>query len=353
MKNFLRFLPIFVSPLLGLLAVTHSGWLVIAGPLFTWVIIPLLDQLICLDKENREDGRWAPLMRVLPAAFVPAQLALLSFGLHRLSSMPLGWESLGLAWGLSIGTAIGILVAHELMHRSGAVEQRLAEVLMATASYTHFCIEHVHGHHKRVGTPDDPASARLGESLYRFLPRSLVGSWASAWGIETTRLARRGLGPWSWHSRMVRYLVAQGALVATLGIWLGPAGVGWFLLQSALAVLLLENINYVEHYGLFREKLPSGAYERVRPEHSWNASHAASNSMMLSLARHSDHHAFVTRPYSELRHWEGAPQLPGGYANMTLLALLPPLWFRVMNPRVLALRGATAIPEPDSASFGP
>ncbi len=337
MKNVLRFLPLFVSPLLGLIAVSHSGWWVISGPVFTWVMIPILDQIVGLDTENREDGRWAPLLRLLPMAFVPVQLLLLAAALQRLVNLPLGWEAAGLVWGTSLGTAIAILVAHELMHRKSAVEQRLAEVLMASATYTHFCIEHVHGHHKRVATPDDPASARLGESLYAFLPRTLVGSWRSAWHIEHERLTRRGLGVWTPRNRMLQYIVAQAVLLGAIGLWLGPVGVGWFLLQSALAVLLLENINYVEHYGLSRKRTDAGAYERVRPEHSWNASHAVSNSMLLSLARHSDHHAYVSRPYSELRHWEGAPQLPGGYANMTLLALVPPLWFRVMNPRVARL----------------
>ena len=340
MKNVFRFLPLFVSPLLGFIALKSSGWLVLLVPVFVWVAIPSLDAIAGLDKVNRSDGRWAPLLRALPGAYVPLQLALLLAGLYRLSHMPLGWESLGLAWGIGLGTAISILVAHELMHRSGAVEQRLAEVLMATATYTHFCIEHVHGHHKRVATPEDSASALVGESLYAFLPRTVVGTWRSAWGIEAHRLQRLGVGAWSLKSRMIRYLLAQVGILLLLALWLGPAGVGWFLFQSALAVLLLENINYVEHYGLRRQMTASGQYERVRPEHSWNASHSVSNSMMLSLARHSDHHAHVNRPYSELRHWEGAPQLPWGYSNMTLLALFPPLWFRVMNPRVEALQRA-------------
>lgn len=353
MKNVLRFLPLFVTPLLGMVALGHSGWLVIAGPIFTWAIVPALDWLVGLDTENREDGRWAPFLRALPILFVPLQLVLLGAALHRLTTMPFGLEAVGLVWGTSLGTAIAILVAHELMHRKGALEQRLAEVLMATATYTHFCIEHVHGHHKRVATPEDPASARVGESLYAFLPRTLVGSWRSAWLIEVERLGRRGQGVWGPQNRMLQYVAAQVVLLVGLGLWLGPAGVGWFLFQSALAVLLLENINYLEHYGLQREQLASGAWERVRPEHSWNASHAVSNSMLLSLARHSDHHAYVSRPYSELRHWEGAPQLPWGYASMTLLALVPPLWFAVMNPRVARLKTATEAPELGSASSAP
>jgi alkane 1-monooxygenase len=344
---------VFVSPLLGLLALERLGWWVLSAPIFTWVMIPLLDRLVGLDKENHADGAWAPALRALPILFVPTYLVVLGLGLRRLAELPFGWEAVGLGWGVSVGGAIAIVAAHELMHRKGALEQRLAEVLMASVSYTHFCIEHVHGHHKRVATPEDPATSRLGESLYAFVPRSIVGGLRSAWAIESVRLARDGRRPWSPDNRMLRYLVGQIVILVGIGAWLGPVGVAWFLVQSALAVALLENINYLEHYGLQRERSEGGRYERVRPEHSWNASHAVSNSLLLSLARHSDHHAYVNRPYSELRHWEGAPQLPAGYASMTVLALFPPLWRRVMDPRVAALRAATAAPGFESASSAP
>lgn len=334
MRNVLRFLPVFVSPLLILLALAQGGWFVLSGAIFMFGCVPLLDAMLGLETENRVDGAWAPVLRALPMLFVPAHLITLALVLARVQQLGPTIEALGIVFAIGLGGAIAIVVAHELMHRSSWAEQRLAEVLMASTSYTHFCVEHVHGHHKRVATPDDPASAHQGESLYRFFPRTLLGSWRSAWAVEAQRAARNGRSTWGIHNRLVIYLLVQVALLAAVaGAW-GPLGLAAFVGQSLVAVLLLETINYIEHYGLSRAETAPGKYERVRPEHSWNASHLVSNRMLLSLARHSDHHAFVQRPYSELRHWEGAPQLPFGYATMVLLALVPPLWFRVMDDRV-------------------
>jgi len=307
--------------------------------------------VVGLDTDNPPDDRPLAALRLLPVLFVPVHLALLGWTLHR--CVAAGWsvETARLTLAAGLGGAIAIVVAHELMHRPSALEQRLAEVLMASTTYTHFCVEHVSGHHKRVATPDDPATARLGESLYAFLPRTLVGSWRSAWALESARAARAGHGPWSLHNKLVVYLIVQAALLAGLAALGGLVAVVAFLGQSAVAVLLLETINYLEHYGLRRAETAPGRFERVRPEHSWNASHAVSNGMLLSLARHSDHHAFVQRPYPLLRHWEGAPQLPFGYATMVWLAVLPPLWFRVMDARVAAVNARTRpAPEPPSAS---
>lgn len=335
MRLFLRFLPVFVSPAVGALALGLPGWGQLAGFGVMFGLVPVLDRVVGLDTHNEPEAP-RPWMRVLPMLFVPAHLAVLALSLQRVAAVGPGLDAVRLTLAAGLGGAIAIVVAHELMHRSSALEARLAEVLMASVSYTHFCVEHVSGHHKRVATPEDPATARRGESLYAFLPRTLVGSWRSAWGLEVERAARAGRGPWSLHNRLVLYLLAQLVVFGAVFAAFGPLGVAAFVGQGVVAVLLLETINYIEHYGLARRETAPGRYERVRPEHSWNASHAVSNGMLLSLARHSDHHAHVQRPYDALRHWDGAPQLPHGYATMVMVALVPPLWFRMMDGRVPA-----------------
>jgi alkane 1-monooxygenase len=207
---------------------------------------------------------------------------------------------------------------------------------MTQVSYPHFCIEHVHGHHRHVATPADPASARRGENVFAFLLRSITGGLTSAWRIETARVRRLGDQAWSLRDRRLRMpLVAALVYVAVGALW-GSAGVVIFFAQGAVAVTLLEVINYLEHYGLTRREIRPGTFERVGPEHSWNSSHRISNQYLFNLARHSDHHYLASRPYEALRHFdEGqAPQLPAGYASMLMVALVPPLWFRVMNPLV-------------------
>lgn len=230
-------------------------------------------------------------------------------------------------------------VAHELMHRDTWLERRLADLGMISVSYPHFCVEHVYGHHRNVGTREDPATARLGESLYAFLPRTLVGSLRSAWGIEARRLARAGRPAWGPGNRVLAGWAVWAVTVGGIGLWLGAWGVAAFLAQGAIAVLLLETVNYVEHYGLEREIGPDGRPVRVAPRHSWNSSHAVANALILNLSRHSDHHAHPGRRYPDLRHLDDVPQLPASYPAMMILAALPPLWFAVMDGRVAGWRG--------------
>lgn len=227
------------------------------------------------------------------------------------------------------GGMLSVPIAHELMHRKNRFERFLAEFLMAMLSYTHFCIEHVYGHHRRVGTAKDPATARLGESFYAFYPRSVFGGVVSAWRLETGRLRRRGMPALSPRNRMLRYGATLLAIYTAIGYRFGWLGVAFFATQGVIAFSILEAINYVEHYGLTRR-----TRERVMPWHSWNSSHRISNWFMFNLARHSDHHCQAGRSYPELRHLDEAPQLPAGYFAMFVLALFPPLWRWVMNPLV-------------------
>lgn len=338
----LPFLLLFLSPVVVTLAATLRGPAVLLPVGVMFGLIPALDALFGVNRAERS-GAPDPVLRWLPIAFVPVHLATLAYGLHVVVTGDLLLlERAGLVVALGLGTAIAINVAHELMHRPGRPERGLAALVMATATYTHFCVEHVHGHHRNLGTHRDPATARRGESLYQFLPRTLAGGLRSAWTIETARV---GVG---WSNRLVRYGVAQLVLFIGIGATLGVPGLLAFLGQSAVAVLMLETINYVEHYGLVRTIAPTGTPERVQPRHSWNSGHAVSNWMLLNLARHSDHHANAGRAFPDLRTIDDAPQLPAGYSAMMLLATVPPVWFRVMEPRVEAAR--MPLPHPPGAT---
>ena len=327
-------------PLLTAIGLWRGGWWLAASIVFVFVVVPIVDALVGLRVDNEEtEGplrRWAydaPLL-----AWIPVQLAIVIWATSLVASGHFNGAEVALAIvavGLLTG-GLGITIAHELMHRRSAWERGLAEVLMTSVTYPHFCVEHVHGHHRNVATPLDPASSRFGESVYAYLPRTILGGVRSAWGIETERAKKRGIPLTSLRHRMTRYGVGLAATYGFVSAAFGWKGVAFFAGQSLVAIVLLEIINYVEHYGLHRRELSPGRYERVQPWHSWNASHRVTNWLLINLQRHSDHHYLANRPYHQLRHYDDVPQLPAGYATMVLLALAPPLWRRVMDPRALA-----------------
>ncbi len=337
----LRALPhwvVFLVPLVTFAGLRAGGVWTLGGLAFTFAFVPAVEALAGLRTDN--DGCDGPPRRLwwdLPLyTWIPVQLAVQGYGLYLMVFGELGLLEM-IVGTVSIGvmaSAGGINIAHELMHRKNKVEQGLAELLMGSVTYTHFCIEHVYGHHRHVATPLDAASSRLGESVYAYLPRTLRGGLRSAWNIEDKRARSRGIPRWSLRHRMVRYAAVQGLLYATLGLVLGPVAVLFWLGQSLVAMVVLEIINYVEHYGLVRRELSTGRYERVRPWHSWNASHRITNWLLFNLQRHSDHHYLASRPYYNLRHYDDVPQLPAGYATMILVSLVPPLWRSIMDPRV-------------------
>ncbi|HEX6322820.1 MAG TPA: alkane 1-monooxygenase [Vicinamibacterales bacterium] len=310
------------------------------------IVLPAADLLTGVNAANAEDQA-GPLgqnvwFRAITWLWVPVHAAMLVWAASTAASGRLSYAELA---GLTISTGViagtvGITFAHELIHRPGRFERALGEALLSLTSYAHFAIEHVYGHHRRVGTPDDPATARLGESLYRFLPRCVAGSLRSAAAIEAHRLTKRGRRPYHWSNRFYRYASVQIALYAGAGWLWGSAGAVFVAGQAVIAFLLLETINYIEHYGLTREEIAPGRFERIAPGHSWNSSHRVSNWLLINLARHSDHHQTAAKRYQVLDHLAGAPQLPAGYGAMFVAALVPPLWRRVMDPRVAAARQA-------------
>jgi alkane 1-monooxygenase len=315
------------------------------APITVFLIFPLIDTFAGLDRKNPPESEVPRLERVryyrwVTYAYIPLQYAALVMACALWARGELQWwESLGLATGVGLVGGIAINTAHELGHKRPALERWLSKVALAQTGYGHFQLEHNRGHHTKVSTPEDPASARLGESFYAFWPRTVVGSLRSALQLEREREARTGQRFWSPRNELLNAwamtVVLFGGLIAVFGWSIAP----WLALQAVLGFSLLEVVNYIEHYGLLRERRPDGRYERCRPEHSWNASNVVSNLLLFQLQRHSDHHAYPTRRYQVLRHFDDVPQLPTGYAGMITLAAIPPLWRRVMDHRVVEFYG--------------
>lgn len=335
-----------IVPLLPLMAfvlarVTGVGAFWFFGPFLVFAVFPLFDLLRGLDDTNPPDGviKWLEqdrYYRWCTYAFLPLQYAGLIFACWlwahgKLSTV----DSIGLALTVAMVSGIAINTAHELGHKRAKLERLLSKVALAQSGYGHFFIEHNRGHHVRVATPEDPASARFGESFYAFLPRTVIGSLRSAWHLERVRLQRCGHKPLSIHNDILQAWAMTVVLYVALALVFGPIVLPFLVIQSVLGASLLEVVNYLEHYGLLRVQREDGRYERTRPEHSWNSNNVASNLLLYHLQRHSDHHANPTRRYQALRHMEEAPQLPTGYAGMIVIAAFPPLWRRIMDHRVV------------------
>lgn len=344
-----RALPFWVSlmlpPLAVLAALWGGGWVALV-PLTAWTIFILLDYATGTDDSNADPNTpdaqltW---YRMITLIWLPVQLGLLLWVLWYVphAAHLSFWEKYWIFFGVGVvnGT-IGINYSHELMHQKNRLERWLADLLLAMVLYGHFRSEHLLVHHRYVGTPKDAVTARYNEGFHRYFPRVLWGCLASAFRAEAQMQARRGR-PW-WHrsNPFWRYWALEFAF-AGVAIWLGGwLGLFLFLHQAFIAAWQLELVNYVEHYGLTRKHLGGGRYEQVLPRHSWNSSRQASNWLLINLQRHSDHHYKPDRrfPLLQSHSAEDAPQLPYGYPVMTLAAMVPPIWRRVMNPRVRAWR---------------
>ncbi|MDX1754736.1 MAG: alkane 1-monooxygenase [Marinobacter sp.] len=335
-------------PVIGLAALTGYAIapkklraLAWTGPALVHGIIPALDELIGDDASNPPESAVKALeddkyySRIVKA-FIPTQYAMTFLGawLASRKKTPMS-DRIGLALTVGAVNGIGINTAHELGHKSGKLNKLFAMAALAPTGYTHFVVEHNYGHHKNVATPEDPASSRMGESFWKFLPRTVVGSIKSAIEIEKARLARRGKGFWSPHNELLQGWAMTAGFFGATTLATGTRGLTFLAAQAAYGASLLEVINYLEHYGLKRRQDENGKYERTQPEHSWNSNHIVTNLFLYQLQRHSDHHAHPTRSFQALRHFEEAPQLPSGYASMLLPAYLPNRWFEMMDKRVI------------------
>ncbi len=337
----LRYLFAYMLPLCALLGLYLQGWWSFSAVVFAFGIIPFVDYILPQSKVNSR-GVEEPsngsqrFFDWLLYINVPLFYVILVVFFVVISSTDLQtYELVGLILSNGIiGGTLGINVAHELGHRSSRVEQVLAKALLLPNLYLHFFIEHNRGHHKHVATPHDPATSRFSESLYAFWPRTVWGSYKSAWALEKERLKRANRPVFSLQNHMIQNTVLQGAYLFVIAMWFNP-WVMWVAVATAIVgFLLLEAVNYIEHYGLVRKLLPNGRYEPVTPKHSWNSEHELGRIVLYELTRHADHHYKSTRPYQSLRYLEESPNLPAGYPASILLSLVPPLWFSVMNPKV-------------------
>ena len=346
-KRYLWLASLFYAlfPFVGIGAHALSGneiWL--ALPLFiAYVIGPALDWWLGED-ENNPPEEIVPLLeedpyyRTLTMLTVPLHFASLLGAAYWAGTQDLSWWAvLLLAVSAGIANGLGINTGHELGHKKTQLERNLAKIVLAVPAYGHFCIEHNRGHHRDVATPEDPASSRMGESIYKFAKREIPGAFRRAWQVEDERLNRKGVSVWSWENEILQSYAVTFAVQISLVAAFDWVMIPFLAIHNFLAWWQLTSANYVEHYGLLRQKEASGRYERCQPHHSWNSNHKYTNLVLFHLERHSDHHAHPTRRYQSLRNFEDVPRLPNGYNGMFPLAYVPPLWFKVMDPRLMAL----------------
>lgn len=350
-----RYLWVFsiLVPLTGALGPALLAWTGDARwmwlpPVFLYGVVPLLDMLLGEDRSNPPESAVAQLeadryYRYVTYALVPLLWAAFIGSAWYFVHQPLPWHAV-LALVIATGGMGGFCInlGHELGHKRSELERWLAKIILAPTGYGHFFIEHNRGHHRDVATPEDPASSRMGETIYTFVLREMPGAFKRAWILERDRLQRADEPVWSLKNEILQPALMTLALWAALCLWLGWTVLPFLMAASFWANYQLTTANYIEHYGLLRQKLESGRYERCEPHHSWNSNHMFSNWATFHLQRHSDHHAHPTRRYQALRHFENLPELPNGYPGMFLMAYLPPLWFRVMDPRLVKVVGFDA-----------
>lgn len=341
----LKYLIAYIAPIAAFLGIYYKGVWSFGSIYVGFVMIPILEQFLRkspgnIAHEEEANRSKRVLFDWLLYFNIPMLYALIVYYFITIQEGGLAfYEQLGLTMnvGLIVGT-VGINVAHELGHRSNIWEQRMAKWLLLTALYQHFFIEHNRGHHKHVGTDDDPATARYNENVYAFWIRSISGAYRNAWKLERDRLNKEGKQFWSWQNEMVRFLLTQFLYLSGIALFFTPYMVLYAVGIAVVGILLLESVNYIEHYGLRRKKLDSGYYERVQPWHSWNSDHELGRIFLYELTRHSDHHYKASRKYQILRHFDDSPQLPLGYPASIIVSLLPPIWFGMMNRKVVSLQ---------------
>ncbi|HAC15565.1 MAG TPA: alkane 1-monooxygenase [Bacteroidetes bacterium] len=336
-----RYLIAYTIPALVYWTMFQGGNLTWLPVFYVFLVIPLADLFVGRDASNltadaEVKAKASNVYTFILWMFIPVQFGLIiTLGYLYTQELLSGFALLGAMLSIALSNGgIGITIAHELVHRSNKFEQILGRILLLSVLYMHFAIEHVRGHHATVATDEDPASAKKGQSFYGFLLPSIFGQYISAWQLESERLSKLKMSNLSLKNEMIQFSLAQIAFSYMVFNLFGLEFLIVFFTVSFLSFSLLEAVNYLEHYGLEREKKPNGRYEKVTHHHSWNSDHILSRMFLFELTRHSDHHAVASRKYQILRTFEDSPQLPTGYPGMILLALIPPLWFRVMDPLI-------------------
>ncbi len=336
-----RYFISYSVPLSAALGIFLGETWVFITPIYIFLFVPILEYLIGENKynlspEEETKVKASKMYSILLWSFVPIQYCLTGYLILEFWSGSLaGIEILGavLSVGISNG-GTGITVAHELVHRSNNFERFLGRILLLTTLYMHFAIEHVYGHHKHVATPEDPATANKGENFYLYWIRTVPEQFVSAWNIEKKRMSKKNRSFFSFRNEMLQFILIQFGLILLLGILFSPLTALIFVLTAVVSFSLLEAVNYLEHYGLERRLSVTGKYEKVNHHHSWNSDFSLSRMLLFELSRHSDHHATASRKYQVLRTFDDSPQLPTGYPGMIVIALFPPIWFKIMDPLV-------------------
>ncbi len=334
-----------LQPFLGIAFHAATGnelWLLLPF-LLSYGLAPFIDMACGEDRNNPPEEVVIqldrdPYYRRLTYVVVPLHFtALIGTAWYAATQQLSGWAVLALAVVAGLASGLAINTGHELGHKNSKLEKLLAKIVLAVAGYGHFTIGHNRGHHSDVSTPEDPASSRMGESIYKFAAREVPGAFLRAWSIEKDRLTRRGRSVWHPNNQILQSYALSVILWLALILAFGLIMVPFLVVHNLFAWWQLTSANYVEHYGLLRAKDADGKYERCEPHHSWNSNHIYSNLMLFHLERHSDHHAHPLRRYQSLRHYPDLPRLPNGYFGVYLLSYVPWLWFYVMDKRLLAL----------------
>ena len=343
--KFLKYFLALTVPLLAYFSFNGTGIITYAPMIEAFLLIPILELFFKPNSNNlsnaeeemaKEDKSYDMVLYLL----VPVIYFLLWEFLISMRETLTFSDRLGriLSMGLVCG-GYGINVAHELGHRNNKFEQFLSKTLLLSSLYMHFFIEHNRGHHKRVSTKEDPSSARYGENIFSFWIRSVFTGYISAWNIEFSRLKRLKKFKFSLENEMLRFQIIQVLFVSSIYFVYGTQITIYFLFAAVMGFLLLETVNYIEHYGLQRKININGKYERVQPFHSWNSNHPVGRIMLFELSRHSDHHFNASRKYQVLKNHDNSPEMPTGYPGMMILSLIPPLWFYIMNKRIKKIIG--------------
>lgn len=337
----LKYLSAYLVPLCAFIGIyLQGGWSFLA-PIYAFVFVPLLEFVFPIndtniseeEKQTKSTLHWTDFLLYFNIVVV---FGLIYFTLVTMTSQEFAtYERIGMIFtcGIVIGSN-GINVAHELGHRKNKIEQLLGKLLLVPALYMHFFIEHNFGHHLHAATPEDPATAKYNQSLYHFWITSITRQYTNSWRIQMDLLKRDKRSFFSYKNDMVWYTIIQAGYLYTGYYFFGSLGFQILLFAAISGFLLLETINYIEHYGLLRKKKESGRYERVREVHSWNSNHVFGRIMLFELTRHSDHHYRANKKYQLLDYHETSPQLPYGYPTSMVLSLFPPIWFKIMNKRV-------------------
>lgn len=334
------YLFVYITPIVVLLSLSSTTYWSFFAVFFVFVLVPFFElftkaSTLNLNEEQEIIAAKNKFYDWILLGLVPLQYFILMYFLEKVSTPNLTLlTQFGLtsAFGISC-SVLGINAAHELGHRSSKASQTLSKLLLATTLYMHFFIEHNRGHHKNVATNEDPASSRYGETVYAFYLRSIYKGWLSAWDLEKKRLQLKQQSFWSIHNEMLQFQLIQLTFILSIIFIYGIQTAVFFTIGAFIGILLLETVNYIEHYGLRRSR-KGERYERTLPVHSWNSNHPLGRILLLELSRHSDHHYIASRKYPLLRHHEQSPQMPTGYPGMMLLSFIPPLWFLVMHKQL-------------------